>query len=360
MRRILVVESSGQLYGSERALLDVLKSLSNVEVAVCCPPDQPLNVELEKREIRMLDYFIARTHEQSRWRRLAASLGVLRACLEFRPDLIYLNQSGCFRVVLPSAIILNVPIVAHVRLYEDAEYLFRAARRSKHLRGVVAISESIAEQLRPLEGAHGPKIRRIYDSYIPYEATPAGQRELNRIACVARVVPSKGHETLVRAIGVSEDLKDKIECYMVGAGEATFTRQLQDLCFKSNISSRIRWLGFVDPVAPILQTCVALVLPTSREGLGRVIFDAWQAGAIPIVFSGSGGAAEVVAASQGGILYNEQTPESLATALRSTLLLSDTERGILVDNGRTWLARECNSAEYGKAISELFDYACRR
>ena len=108
----------------------------------------------------------------------------------------------------------------------------------------------------------------------------------------------------------------------------------------------------------LLQTCSVLVCPSHSEPLGRVIFEAWDAGAVPVAFSGSGGAAEIVAAANGGILYEEQTPESLAFALRDALELDQEQRARLIRNGRSWMARNCGPETYGEALSTILTGAC--
>ena len=72
----------------------------------------------------------------------------------------------------------------------------------------------------------------------------------------------------------------------------------------------------------------------------------------PVAFSGTGGAAEIVAAAKGGILYEEQTPESLALALRDTLELEQEQRARLIRNGRSWMARN------GESLSTILMGAC--
>jgi len=46
MTRTLVIEGSGELWGSERALLDLLDVLPRTDLAICCPAQMPLNDEL--------------------------------------------------------------------------------------------------------------------------------------------------------------------------------------------------------------------------------------------------------------------------------------------------------------------------
>jgi hypothetical protein len=84
-----------------------------------------------------------------------------------------------------------------------------------------------------------------------------------------------------------------------------------------------------------------------------VIFEAWDAHVVPVVFAGSGGAAEVVTAAQGGILYDEQTPEILAKALREALELDREQAAQLVNNGRLWMAEQCDTKAYGEKISKI-------
>ena len=101
--RVLIVEPAGELWGSERALLDLIDSAKDLEIAVCCPPSTPLCAELVRRDVRIAPYFVAGLHQKSRWRRAQAALGVIRACMTFRPDVVHLNQSGAYRVALPAA-----------------------------------------------------------------------------------------------------------------------------------------------------------------------------------------------------------------------------------------------------------------
>jgi glycosyltransferase involved in cell wall biosynthesis len=84
-----------------------------------------------------------------------------------------------------------------------------------------------------------------------------------------------------------------------------------------------------------------------------VIFEAWDAGVVPVVFAGSGGAAEVVAAADGGILYEAQEPQSLARALERAVSLTREEAERLVRNGRAWMAHNCNPVTYADVISSI-------
>ena len=354
--RVLVIEPSGNLWGSERALLDLLATMPVAAVAVCCPPGMLLNHELDKLHIRTLPYYVYGLHQASKWQRLTAATGVLRACLEFRPDVIYLNQSGSYKVVLPSAALLNLPIVAHIRIFEDAAYLARQRPSPLRLRGLIAISSAVESEILRFRELRNIRLHRVYDAY---KLSPRGlqsaapERVVNRLACIGRLVPVKGQDILVGALALLKHAGGGLECMIAGDGEPGFIQQLKQMASSADLDSEIQWLAFVDDVGAVLRTCSVLACPSHREPLGRVIFEAWDAGAVPVVFSGSGGAAEVVAAADGGILYDAQEPESLARALQRAVSLTREDAERLVRNGRAWMAGNCNPDTYGHVISSI-------
>jgi glycosyltransferase involved in cell wall biosynthesis len=329
-------------------------------VAVCCPPQMPLNGELERRKIRTLPYYVYGLHKKSRRHRLQAAAGVLRACMEFRPDVIYLNQCGSYKVTLPAATILDLPIVAHIRIFEDAAYLARQCPSQRRIRGIIAISSAIETEVRRFRQLDSVPVHRLYDGYsMSFAHRDLSRREkiANRVACVGRLVPIKGQDVLVKALCMMREFEKTGECLFVGDGELPFVHDLQQIASGGNPSFGIQWLGFVGDVFSLLLTCSVLVCPSHKEPLGRVILEAWDAGAVPVAFSGSGGAAEIVTAAHGGILYAEQTPSSLAMALREALDLDPVFRNQLVSNGRDWMLRNCDLGNYGKAISTILSSA---
>lgn len=356
MNRALVIEASGELWGSERALLDLLGAASNLELAVCCPPNKPLNKELSRRRIRVLPYYVYGLHRKSRVSRLRAAAGVLRACVEFHPDVIYLNQSGCYKVALLAATMLDLPIVAHVRIFEDAAYLAVQKPTPHRLRAIIAISSAIEAEIRRFGQLDSIRLHRVYDGYSRSDClleTNTRERVVNRIACVGRVVPIKGQDILIKALCLLSQSGQSGECLFLGNGDEWFVNELKQRVSSEGSSFSIQWRGFVADVFPTLTTCSLLVCASHREPLGRVIFEAWDAGLVPIVFAGSGGAAEIVTAAKGGILYDAQTPESLASALREALDLNANLRNQLVGNGRDWMLQNCDSQKYGAEMSGI-------
>jgi len=355
-KRVLVVDLAGSLWGSERALLDLLRYMDDVRVTVCCPPNRPLIHELAKLGIPCIPSYVYETHKKTRWHRLWAAIGVLRACLMTRPNVIYLNQSGAYKVVLPAATLMNIPIISHVRIHGDAKYIADIKSGASRLRLLIAISVAIQKEIREFKALDKVPVQQIYDGYrfsITDSLLPS-DRSSRRIAFIGRLVPMKGPDVLIRALGVLHREKSEIDCLIAGDGEADYVAELNALAAKElGAQPTIKWIGTIRDVFPLLRTSSLLIVSSDREALGRVIFEAWDAGTIPVVFAGSGGAAEVVKASKGGILYSEQTEESLARAIEDGLRLSQEERAELVANGRRWLRENCDAARYAHLVSGL-------
>lgn len=352
MTRVLIIEPAGGLWGSERALLDLVGVKTDAEIAVCCPPRTSLCTELAARGVRCLPYFVAELHLKSIWARLWAALGVVRACLAFRPQVLHLNQSGAYRIIQPAARLFGLPIVGHVRIFEDAGYLARQAPNPRRLRAVIAISGAVEAGLASHSALKAIERHTIYDAYAPRTAPPASSNRAGRIACVGRLTPIKGQDLLVEAMAKLEGA----HCVFLGAGEPAYEQRLRQAAAGS---PAIEWRGFVADVRPVLDESAVLACPSHREPLGRVILEGWDAGAVPVVFAGAGGSAELVSASGGGIVYADQTVEGLARALAQALALKRSESERLVERGRAWVREHCDPVHYANTMATIWRGACR-
>jgi glycosyltransferase involved in cell wall biosynthesis len=343
--RVLIVEPAGGLWGSERALLDLVGAASDVELAVCCPPGSPIVAELRALGVPAVPYFIAELHRKSPWQRLVAAFGLMRACWRFRPTVIHLNQSGAYKVALPAAILFGLPIVGHVRIFEDAAYLAAQRPDPRRLRALIAISDAVETEIRSYVALAPIAVHRLYDAYRPGPSPALDRSARQGIACVGRLTPIKGQALLLEALALIEPTL----CRFVGAGEPDYERRL-----KAMPTGSVEWLGFVNEPGPIIRASAVLACPSLREPLGRVIFEAWDAGAVPVVFAGSGGAAEIVAASGGGLAYETQTAASLAAALTRALTLDAEQASALVSRGRAWVREHCDPQRYIAALAAVW------
>lgn len=354
MTRVLVVEAAGLLWGSERSLLSAIAALPSGSVAVCCPRAVPIVSELESIGVRAITSLPPLLHQGPRWRRLIAAAGILRACMAFRPDLLYLNQAGLFRTAELAARFCNIPIIAHFRLFEEIDYLARQGEQVR-IEGLIASSRAVETEVLLRPSLRRATLHQMYDPFILTGKSGLVDRP-RRIVCAARVESAKGQDLLIDALAELEPELGPIECIFAGDGDPKYMRQLQAkaACLR-NI--QVKWPGYVADIPALLRTCQILAFPSERETLGRVVLEAWDAGAVPVVFAGSGGAHEIVSKAEAGVIYERQTPRSLAAALRIALLMEEKQRAAIALSGRAWVADNCQPQAFGIALERLFAQA---
>lgn len=364
--RALVVEPAGNLWGSERVLLDFLGSVSGSDwrIAVCFPPGTPIVKRLSHLPMVMYPVFIAGLHRRSRIHRLRAAVGLLKAALQFQPQLLYVNQAGATRIALLVGRLLRIPVITHVRLVEDARYVESLGASQEELPFVICTSHYIQGLFDVHLSNSGRRLVVLYDPYLPQQAwgdaaLPESLSPEPVFGCVGRLTKTKGQDVALRAISHLKREGVLTEGHFFGSGELgdVFSLELVELAADLGISDQIHWHGYQEEIQSHLAPMAALVCPSHAESLGRVIFEAWDAGTIPVAWVGSGGAAEVIRDSEAGLLYAEQTGASLARALRRTLYLSPGARQQMVDRGRQWLRNHCDPEEYGERMLALWQDA---
>jgi len=97
--RMAVIDPSGNLYGSELALLDILTRLDPGAFAlrVYLPVGAAFSARLADAGIPLEEMLLPRSHTQSRWRKLLTYLQLMGRLRQQRPDLLYVNDAGILR-----------------------------------------------------------------------------------------------------------------------------------------------------------------------------------------------------------------------------------------------------------------------
>lgn len=142
------------------------------------------------------------------------------------------------------------------------------------------------------------------------------------ILVLARLVPVKGLDVLLAALGRLVEQHPDVELLVAGAGP--LRSELEALARDAGLGAAVRFLGEVrgPEKRRLLLGCDALALPSRRLSDGRtesaptVLLEALAAGC-PVVASDVGGAAELL--GDAGVLVPPEDPAALAAALRRIL-----------------------------------------
>ncbi len=347
--RVLILEPSGQMWGAERVLLELIDALptGSVDLAVCCPPNVPILEQFRRRSIRYYDCFTEDLHKKSRPARVLALLRFLAVVRKWRPDVIYLSQGGCAKFGVWARKLLGVPVVAGVKLVEDIAYLSSATGRQ--LDRIICVSSFIRRKFIENAVIDEHALELIYDPYVPHydwSTTPPllKPQHPDTFVCTARLAHSKGEDMVVWAASVLK--REGCPVRITPAGDAEqespFGETLSQLADEFDVADGYEWLGARSDFFHYGEGCVGWLCPSRFDPFPRVMLSSIDSGSFPIGWTGSGGPAEFISASGGGLLYEDTSPESIASAMKQAMSLSAEERRALVEGGRKFIREHCD------------------
>lgn len=132
------------------------------------------------------------------------------------------------------------------------------------------------------------------------------------VGIVGRLVPVKGHRTLIDALALLNDLPH-VKLIVVGAGK--LEDDLRGHVQQHNLTERVRFLGFRDDVPQIMQAIDCLCVPSLSEALPYVVLEA-ASFARPLVATNVGGLQTLLTDQETALLVPSADAPALAAALR--------------------------------------------
>ncbi len=212
---------------------------------------------------------------------------------------------------------------------------------------VIAVSRSVAERVvdtRPIVVYPGVAVPEMPGPRLPR----TGERV---VGSAVRLLPLKGLVYLLRAIASLRAEFPNLILEIAGSGPqlARLEREAQAL----RLSEAVRFLGWVEKLAPVLARWEVFALPSLEEGFPVAGLEAMAAG-LPVVASAVGGIPELVENGRTGWLVPPGDPEALAGRLRQ--LLRDPEAQEVMGIAGHARVRKCFTAEQMVAgVAKIYD-----
>lgn len=189
---------------------------------------------------------------------------------------------------------------------------------------------------------------------------PLGERLLaqrttawpHRFLCVARYIPTKGHQLMCDAFAelCDEGNAGDWELWLTGTGEL----HQQVMNSASGKHERIKHLGFkqANEMEAVVEQCGAFVLPSTYEPWGVVVHEHACAG-LPLLLSSAVGAAErFLVEGENGHRFIAGDLSTLKSMLAMLVLSSDGELRAMGERS-AGLGRAWSPAEWAKTANEL-------
>mgnify|MGYP000101636837 CR=1 FL=1 len=363
LNKTLILDPAGLLWGSERALLDYLRFMNRkpeCRIAVCCPSGTPLEKEIDQlSRIEKFTILSRDLHRKSFGHRLLALFELVLVIAKYRPSVICLNQAGMTKLVLLAAKPFSIPVIVHLRMFDDIVYLSSLWRSSvPHLlKYVICISKEIYNAAIAQIPIPQNRMRMIYDSFELSGAKEKNVLSKKSLIYPGRIAPSKGQDIFLSCIAILKSEGIKLEAVLAGNPSKEtepYARRLRELAADLKIEDQVLWAGYTEDINSMMRKSFGLVCASHREGLGRIIFEAWDAGIVPIAYRHSGGPAEIIQESGGGILFDSLDGISLAKAINQLLRLDQTAYDDHIQKGREWLLQNCDVSMYCRRLYDLW------
>lgn len=177
------------------------------------------------------------------------------------------------------------------------------------------------------------------------------QSAQHKVVCVGRLHPTKGQDTLIRALAILKQLVPDIAVEFIGDGP--FRENCLQLARELGVEDACSFEGDLhhDEVLNRMALANATVVPSRSEGFGLVNIESLAVGT-PVVASCVGGIVEVIRDGVDGFLVPPDNPEVLAEKLLSLLSNSHLRRTM----SRNARERFLTTFEQSKVVKEQADW----
>jgi glycosyltransferase involved in cell wall biosynthesis len=218
---------------------------------------------------------------------------------------------------------------------------------------VVCISEHVREQV--LEGT-GPTCRTsvVYNGVDPelFSPGPETPSEPSLVLSVGNLIPTKGHELLIRSAAALAVEFPALVLEIIGDGPER--AHLENLAQELKIADRVQFLGRRSrhEVAAAMRRCTVFALPSRYEGMGCVYLEAMAVGK-PVIGCREQGIAEVIRQGSNGFLVGPDNEKELTLAL-GMLLRDETRRRNLGAAARDTILERFTLSQQAESLVRIY------
>lgn len=150
--------------------------------------------------------------------------------------------------------------------------------------------------------------------WLQYEPYPAVEKSPNTfvISCPANLVPEKGHQTLLEALGILKQKRSDFVCWLIGDGK--LRGELERNATEQGVADSVIFLGERFDLPSLLNKTDIVVVASTEDEQPDAIMEAQVAGKA-IVAANSGVIPEMIEEGETGLLFQAGNSAELADRL---------------------------------------------
>ena len=367
------------VYGMERSTFELLGGLGENGASIHCVVNSWDSSQIVEMATSIdASWSVASYNAALKWRGISLREAVHLAWDSVRVSsrlLLEARRRNATHVLIPdlAAALWNLPAIAVLRLLGVSVI----ARLGNAPEGLLlyrflwgwlintVVTQFIANSRFTAQALHatGVPLRKIHiignppPSRRPEAYTAHFPKQEGRIAYVGQLIPAKGCERLLDAVGVLARRGHDVTLDMVGDVNRWepdswkgYVAGLQERARQPDLDGRVRFLGAREDVPALLSAASLHCFPSrseTREGFGIVVVEAKAAG-IPSVVTPSGALPELIAHRQDGWVCRDDSVAALVEGLEYFLA----DRDALIAAG---LRAHASASQHGR---ELFVAGC--
>lgn len=293
------------------------------------------------------------------WSHAATVAALVRACREFKPDVLVAHGFSEHLWGRYAGLLAGVPHLVHVEHNTRERYsrwrLAQTRWLAKRTDRIIGCSEGVRRVLldmgmppeRTMAIANGIRVEPFANA----DAHPFAQR-MPGIVMVARFSRQKDHATLLHALALLRDRGLTPQLLLAGGGKPRHRAPLETLAAQLGIAQQVQFLGVHRDVPGLLMRHQLCVLSTHYEGMPLALIEGMAAGCA-VVGSAVPGVREVIRDGIDGRLVPEGDAGAMAETLQA--LLDDPDASArLGAAARATALRDYSRTRMNQAYEALF------
>lgn len=290
--------------GAERLFVDLCRALAargHEVTAVCHPRGQAAAMLRESPGVIVEPMRVAGNWDLLAVRRLRAVFAARR------PRVVHAHLARAAHLAGRAARALRLPVIAKTHNYVDLKY-YRNVDRF-----VATTVDQKAYLVRAGVAADRVEVIPNFSSIPPAAAVAAPGGDL---AAVARLVPKKGVDVLLRAL--ARLAAGGVDARLRIAGDGEEREPLTALAGSLGVGQRVRFAGWQADVPAFLAGASLFVLPSLDEPFGIAVLEAMACG-LPIIATATQGPREILREDEAWLVPpgdERALAEAIAAALR--------------------------------------------